>query len=199
MKRTLACITFLFLALNINAKAPFTYGVSWGVSPQVYKIYDFSYISNRIGYRVSDSRQGFQFYECAYLYLDAGLNISKHCSLHLVSGYRGVDENYNVLPLLLETRFYFKGYSHNGIFLGASAGTALKDWHLKDDIFLSNIEFGYREPLYKTFSLEFMVKIEGMHLHPLPIDKYEGVIPRPQVLYSSAGYVFVSSGFRLSF
>lgn len=199
MKRTFTCITFLFLSLIINAKSPFTLGLSWGFSPQVYKSMDFSYRTNQIGYRVSDSRKGFNFYECAYLSLDAGLNVSKHWSLHLVSGYRGVDENYNIVPLYLQTRFYFKEYSENGIFLGMGAGTALKDWHLNDDIVLSNIELGYREYLYKTLNLEFLIKLEGMFLHPLPIDKYEGVISRPQVLYSNVGYIFIGTGFRINF
>lgn len=199
MKRTFICITFLLFPLIINAKTPLTYGVSWGFSPQVYKSQDFSYISNRIGYRVSDSWEGFTFYECAYIYLDAGVNVAKHWSVHMVSGYRGVDENYSIVPLYMQARFNFKKHGENGIFLGIGAGTALKDWHLKDDIILSNIEFGYKEYLYKTLNLEFLIKLEVMSLHPLPIDKYEGVIPRPQVLYSYLGYMFISTGFRISF
>ena len=200
MKRW-ACIAVLLLGvcLTSSGRVRLSGGVSWGYSPQIYKGQVFSYIPNRIGYRINERESAFNYYSNAYLDADAGVDLWNRVSFHLKTGYRGLDYNYDIVPLLLESRFYFKDYYTGGAFVALEAGTALHEWNFDDGIILIRTSLGYREQLYRNLSVDFLFHIQAADLHPLPIDKYEGVIPRPQVSFSAVGYLQIGFGVGISF
>ena len=198
MKRLLT-ITILFFALTLSAKPRVTGGLSWGYIPQVYRSYSCAYYSGRDGYRINDSREGMRYVRNSYVLLDGGVDFLKHFSVHLQTGLRGVDVDYVVMPMNADFRFFLKGYDRSGLFIGGMAGAALHKWSFDDGIFNAGLSLGYREQLYRELSVDFAFKIEGVNCHPLPVDKYEGVISRPQVLFSNTNYLFVGFGVGINF
>ena len=180
MKRLLA-ITFLFFALTLSAKPRVTGGLSWGYLPQVYRSYSCAYYSGRDGYRINDSREGMRYVRNSYVLLDGGVDFLKHFSVHLQTGFRGVDVDYVIMPMNVDFRFFLKGYDRSGLFIGGMAGAALHKWSFDDGIFNAGLS------------------LEGINCHPLPVDKYEGVISRPQVLFSNTNYLFVGLGIGINF
>ncbi len=197
--RKLACILALTLALNSVCKARLSGGISWGYSPKVFYSQVFSYTPNRVGYRISERNQGFTYFSNAYLDLNAGIDFKDKVSLHFKTGYRGAGNSYDIVPLLLESRYYFGSSYSGGSFLALEAGTAMHEWSFEDGIIIVKTAFGYREQLYKRLSVDFTVHLQAMHLHPLPVDKYEGVISRPQVYYSVAGFFQIGFGVGINF
>ncbi len=189
----------LGVCLTSQAKVRISGGVSWGYSPQIYKSQVFSYIPNNIGYRINERTEAFNYFSNAYLDADAGVDLWDKLSFHLKTGYRGIDYNYDIIPLLLETRYYFGSCFTGGTFLSLEAGTALHEWNFDDGIILIKTAFGYREQLYKAISVDFLFHIQATNMHPLPIDKYEGVIPRPQVSFSVVGLLQLGFGVGINF
>ncbi len=125
MKR-LITITFLFFALTLSAKPRVTGGLSWGYLPQVYRSYSCAYYSGRDGYRINDSREGMRYVRNSYVLLDGGVDFLKHFSVHLQTGFRGVDVDYVVVPMNVDFKFFLKGYDRSGLFIGGMAGAALR-------------------------------------------------------------------------
>lgn len=192
-------ITFLLLALTISAKAKINAGVGWGYCPQVLKTERVSYIPNSIGYRISDGRAGFSYFTNEFIYASVGADITRHFSMLLKGGFMGVDYNYIVTPITAEARYYFKGYDRQGLFLSMEGGIALHDWDFEDRFGMLSAGMGHREMLFESLSLDFIFRITCANYHPLPLDKYEGVIPRPQVIYSNTHSLLISLGVGLNF
>lgn len=193
------CILALILGCNCLSYARLSGGISWGYSPQIFKSQVFSYTPNRIGYRINERNQSFTYFSNAYVDIDAGVDFLKKFSLHLKTGYRGTDFNYDLIPFLLESRYYFHDYYTGGAFLALEAGTAMHNKSFEDGIILLKTAFGYREQLYRHLSVDFLLHISAMNFHPLPVDKYEGVIPRPQVSYSVVGLIQIGFGVGINF
>lgn len=197
--RKLACIFVLTLGMNLVCQARLSGGFSWGYSPQVFYSQVFSYTPNRVGYRISDRNRGFTYFSNAYLDINAGIDIKDKVSLYFKTGYRGAGQSYDIVPLLLESRYFFGSSYSGGTFIALEAGTAMHEWSFEDGIVMVKTAFGYREQLYKSLSVDFTVHLQALHLQPLPIDKYEGVIPRPQVSYSSVNYLQIGFGVGINF
>lgn len=192
-------ITILFLCLSISTQARVSAAFSWGYEPQIYKFQAFSYSPNRVGYRVSEYSSGLCYQSTTYINFSLSYEFAGKASLTFKSGYKGIDYDYTVLPLELEARFYFSSYESSSYFLCLEAGTALHNWNFEDKIILSALGFGYREHLYKMLSVDFFMKLEGYIGSPLPIDKYEGEIPRPQVYFSQKICVYPNFGIQINF
>ncbi len=189
----------LALGFGCLSHARFSAGVSWGYSPQIFKSQVFSYTPNRIGYRINERNQSFTYFSNAYVDIDAGVDFLRKFSLHLKTGYRGADFNYDLIPFLLEGRFYFRDYCSGGAFIALEGGIAMHKRSFDDGIIILKTAFGYREQLYRDLSVDFLVHVSAMNFHPLPVDKYEGVIPRPQVSYSVVGLLQLGFGVGINF
>lgn len=192
-------ILISLLAFAFSASARFSASISWGYSPQIIKHEAVCYIPNSIGYRVAEERTRIDFYSNAYLTASVGYDFLKHCSLQFKAGYMGIDYNYQALPLLGEFRYYFKDFRSKGLFLGVEGGFFLHNLTWEDKGTLVGLCFGHREQLFKDLSLDFHVKIQWANYSPLPVDKYEGVIPRPQVIFSNTDSFMLSIGTAISF
>ena len=198
MKRKLG-ITLLFLCLSISTWARITASCSWGYGAQLYKAQAFSYTPNRVGYRVSEYAYGFTYLSTAYLNFALSYEFAHKASIGLKSGYKGIDQNYSIIPLELEARYYFKSYEESSAFLSLEAGSALHDLNFKDQIILASLGLGYREHLYKSLSVDFFLKLDAFYGHPLPIDRYEGEIPRSQLYFSYVSCAFLNLGIQINF
>lgn len=198
MKRKVL-ITLLFLNLCVNIQARISASFSWGYEPQLYKAQAFSYTPNRVGYRVSEYAYGFTYLSTTYINFALSYEFAHKASISLKSGYKGIDQNYVIIPLELEARYFFKSYETSSCFLSIEAGSALHDFNFDDQILLTALSFGYREHLYKKLSVDFFLKLESFYGHPLPIDRYEGEIPRAQVYFSYMAYAFLNLGIQVNF
>lgn len=198
MKRK-AFITLLFLSLCISTQARISASFSWGYEPQLYKAQAFSYTPNRVGYRVSEYAYGFTYFNTTYINFGLSYEFAHKASIALKSGYKGIDQNYAVIPLEIEARYFFRSFDTSTWFLSLEAGSALHDFNFDDQIILASLGLGYREQLYKKLSVDFFLKLESFYGHPLPIDRYEGEIPRAQVYFSYMAYAFLNLGIQVNF
>ena len=173
--------------------------LSWGYSPQLYDSHGFTYTTSAVGYRVNEYDARFDYNHNAFISYQIGLDFAKHYSVHLKSGFMGAGRNYDLIPLEIQCRFYFKSYSQNSLYLYLEAGTAMHNWTFNDKIKLASLGFAYRENLYKNLCVDFFIAASALSSSPLPIDKYEGEIPRPQVLYSNVIRSYLQLGIGISF
>lgn len=187
------------LAFSFSASARFSTSISWGYCPQIAKYEAACYIPNSIGYRVAEEHFGFAYYSNAYLYLSVGADFFTHWSVQFKSGYMGIDYNYRALPIMGEVRYYFKDYLRSGLFLGAEGGIMLHNRSWEDKGTLAAFTFGHREQLYGDLSIDFTFKIQWVNYAPLPLDKIEGVIPRPQVIYTNTDSFMLGCGISINF
>lgn len=187
------------LAFSFSASARFSGSISWGYNPQLCKYEAVCYIPNSIGYRVAEERFNFTYYSNAFLYASAGADFATHFSLQFKTGYTGISYQYQVMPVMGEFRYYFKDYLGKGLFLGVEGGIMLHNWSWEDKGTLAGLSFGHREQLFGDLSLDFLIRIQWANYSPLPVDKYEGVIPRPQVIFSNTDSFMLSIGTSINF
>ncbi len=198
MKR-FTIILLLFLSLMCSAKTRVHTEASWGYSPQVFVAKAFAYIPNGVGYRVEEYDNNFSYINNAFLKISSGIEVLDKVSIGIKTGIQRIDEKYNVIPLELELKYFFRSTEKNGIYLLLEGGTALHEWNFQDDILLGAAGLGYREQLYKSLNINFFIQLQGLSCHPLPIDKYEGVIPRERVVFSLIAYTGLVFGVGIGF
>ena len=175
------------------------YGLDWGYSPMLYKASTATYCT-QVGYRVTESTQGFDYYTNAYLTLGAGVEFRGHCAIYLKTGYMGLYKDYRVNPILAEFRYFFRDCTlEDGAFLCMEGGVALHKLNFEDKTSLGNLGFGFRHILSSHTSLDFVAKAGLSVCSPLPNDRYEGVIARDKVIFSKSEQLSLSLGLSLYF
>lgn len=198
-------LTILVLLASVfpfcaSAKARFEASAEWGVSPLLLSSELYSYYSNQ-GFRVSegDGTMGFNYYTNAFLYATAGVNFAKYFGLAAKAGYAGLCEGYRVFPLGLRLLAYPSGYERDGVYLTADASVALHGGAAEDETLLGSIGIGYRHGLYGSMGLKAFARVCGSTFSPLPVDPYEGVIPRSRVISSSRTCIALEIGIGIYF
>ena len=182
-----------------SAKARVHTEASWGYSPQVFVAKAFTYIPNGVGYRVEEYGNNFSFINNAFLKISTSIEMLNKVSAGIKTGIQGIDGKYKVIPLELELKYFLRSTDKNGIYLLLEGGTAIHECNFQDNILLGAAGLGYREQLYKSLNVNFFIQLQGLSCHPLPIDKYEGVIPRERVVFSLIAYTGLVFGVGIGF
>ena len=203
MKRKLlfALLSVLTLCTPAAGSSPVRvrFGVDWGYSPQVYQAYTATYCTTQLGYRVTDSGQGFDYYSNGYLLLGVGLEAGNHCAVYLKSGYMGLFKDFRVMPLLGEVQYCFRGKECDTPFVLLSGGAALNEGNFHDRTLLASIGAGYRHHLSPYTTLDIVAKLQGSNCSPQPYDQFEGLVPRSSIIYSNSHQFAFSLGVALYF
>ena len=176
------------------------YGINWGYNAMAGSGCEYTYLTD-IGYRVSDGENFHpEYYTNAFVSADFGVEFLRSLALTARVGYRGISEGYRAFPAELQLAWFIKGYETSGIFVCAGGGTALTEEFSADDNI--NLVFGgagYRRSLSRKISLDGFIKIHHISCSPLPVDEYDGVIPRERTVYSRSTHVSVDFGIALYF
>ena len=201
LKITALCLTLLFVSEAFSkAEGPrLRYGLQWGYNAKVATSYAYT-IYNSNGSRISDS-QPFtgDYYTNAFVSADLGLEFLNYFAFTLKAGYRGVAEDYRVMPVELQFSIFPWSYDESGLFLFGSGGFALYQWSLDDKINLISAGMGIRRNMGLKISLDGFLKANLTTCSPLPVDQYEGQIPRDRTVYSRAKHISLDLGIALYF
>lgn len=196
----LSLALILTSALVAQAGKPrLRYGLQWGYSAKVASAGQYTYRTS-MGYRVSDDNPLYaDYYTNAFVSADLGLEFLNWFALTARFGYKGIAKDYRVMPAELQLAVFPKGYENSGLFGFASGGMALYDLSLDDGATLFSAGVGLRRNLSRKISLDGFLKAGYTVCSPLPVDQYEGKIPRESVVYSRAQHISVDLGLALYF
>ncbi|MBP5571453.1 MAG: hypothetical protein J6X39_02150 [Bacteroidales bacterium] len=199
-------IIALSLALILSSEAlseagspRLRYGIQWGYSAKAASSFEYT-IYNSYGSRISDSEPLTpNYYTNAFICADLGLEFLNYFALTLRGGYRGVEKDYRVVPAEVQFSIYPWGYSESGLFLFGGGGVALHDWSFEDKVNLISAGMGLRRNMGLKVSMDGFVKANLITCSPLPVDPYEGVVPREQTVYSRRQHITLDIGIALYF
>ena len=200
LKITIIAIALL-QTINCFAEGPrVRYGIQWGYNAMAVSGSEYTYLTD-IGYRVSDGEPLHpDYYTNAFVSADLGVEFLRSLALTARVGYRGISAGYRAFPAELQLAWFTKGYEASGIFVCAGWGTALTEAFSTDDnINLVFAGAGYRKSLSRKISLDGFVKGHHISCSPLPVDEYDGVIPRERTVYSRSTHLSVDFGIALYF
>ena len=200
LKTAILAIMILLSLPGFAQKPRLRYGIQWGYNAQVVSGSQYTYLTD-IGYRVSDGEDPHaDYYTNAFVCADLGIEFFKSFALSASIGYRGVAEDYRVFPAELQLSWFLRGYETSGVFFSAGGGTALTEGLSADDgIIMLSAGTGYRHSLSHKINLDGFVKVRHTSCSPLPVDEYDGVIPRERTVYSRSTHISVDLGIALYF
>lgn len=201
LKITVLSIALFFaFGLVSQAEAPrVRYGLQWGYSAKVASAFQYT-IYNSYGTRISDSQSLTpDYYTNAFVSADLGIEFLDYLAFTLKAGYRGVAKDYRVMPLELQFAIFPMRYDKTGIFFFGSGGFALYNWSLEDKINLLSAGIGLRRNLSRKISLDGFFRGNLITCSPLPVDQFEGTIPRERIIYSRAQQLSLDLGLALYF
>ncbi|MBO4610659.1 MAG: hypothetical protein J5668_00980 [Bacteroidales bacterium] len=186
-------------AVSEAGKPRFRYGMEWGYSAKVASGFEYT-IYNSYGSRISDSQPlSADYYTNAFVSADIGLEFLNYLAVSLEAGYRGVARDYRVMPLSLRLALFPKGYDKTGPFVFAGGGMALYNWSLEDKVNLISAGAGSRYNLSRKISLDGFLRANLISCSPLPVDPYEGTVPREKTVYSRTSHITMDLGIALYF
>lgn len=192
-------LAFAFESFSAAESSRFRYGVEWGYSAKVASSFQYT-IYNSYGSRISDSQPlSPDYYTNAFVSADIALEFADYFAITLKAGYRGVAKDYRVMPVELQMAVFFKGYEKTGPYVFAGGGAALYNWSFEDQINLASAGAGMRHNLSRKISLDTFLKVNLIGCSPLPVDPYEGTIPREKTIYSRNGHLSFDLGIALNF
>lgn len=175
------------------------YGLQWGYSAEAMASTTYT-IFNEYGSRISDSNpRHWEYYTNAFVSGDVGLEFLDYLAVTLKVGYRGVAKDYRIMPIELQGSIFPFRYDQSGMFLIGSLGTAMSNWNFEDEMKILSAGIGLRRNIGNKISLDGFLRGNLFICNPLPVDPYEGTIPRDRVLYSSGKYVTFDLGLALYF
>ena len=186
-------------ALSEAGSPRLRYGLQWGYSAKAASSFEYT-IYNSYGSRISDSQPLTpDYYTNAFISADLGLEFLSYFALTLKGGVRGVEKDYRVVPAEIQFSIFPWGYTKTGMFLFGGAGAALYKWSLEDKVNLYSAGIGLRHDMGLKVSLDGFVKANLITCSPLPVDPYEGVVPREQTVYSRRQHISIDIGIALYF
>lgn len=192
-------LVFASEALSEAGSPRIRYGLQWGYSAETMASTNYT-IFNEYGSRISDSNpRHWEYYTNAFVSGDVGLEFLDYLAVTLKVGYRGVAKDYRVMPIELQGSIFPFRYDQSGLFFIGSLGTAMSNWNFEDKMKILSAGIGLRRNMGNKISLDGFLRGNLFICSPLPVDPYEGTIPRDRVLYSSAKYVTIDLGLALYF
>ena len=196
----LSLVLLLSFGAVSRAEGPrLRYGLQWGYNAKVASTYAYT-IYNTNGSRISDSQPlTADYYTNAFVSADLGLEFLNYLAVMVKAGYRGVAKDYRIMPGELQLSIFPWGYAESGLFFFGGGGFALRDWNLEDKINLLSAGMGLRRNMGLKISLDGFLKANLTACSPLPVDQYEGQIPRDRTVYSRAKHISVDLGVALYF
>ena len=200
LKIALIALAFLHTFASFAEGPRLRYGIDWGYNAKAFGESEYTYLTD-IGYRVSDGEPLHpDYYTNAFVSADLGVEFLRYLALTTRVGYRGIFEGYRAFPAELQLAWFFKGYDAAGFFVCAGGGTAITEGLAFDDnINLISAGGGYRKNLGRKINMDGFIKVQHISCSPLPVDEYDGVIPRDRTVYSRSTHISVDFGVALYF
>ena len=193
-------LTLVFASeLYSEAQSPrLRYGLQWGYNAKLATSYAYT-IYNSNGMRISDSQIGADYYTNAFVSADFGLEFLNYFAVTLKAGYRGVAKDYRIMPAELQFSIFPWGYDQSGLFFLGSGGFALYKRSMEDKINLLSAGIGLRRNMARKVSLDGFIKANLTTCSPLPVDPFDGPIPRERTVYSRTKHLTIDLGLALYF
>lgn len=195
------CITLFFAseALSEAGSPRIRYGIQWGYSGEAAAGTSYTFF-NKYGTRISDSNpRHWEYYTNAFVSGDVGIEFLDYLAVTLKAGYRGVAKDYRIMPLEIQGSIFPWRYDQSGLFLIGSLGTALSNGNFEDNVKIISAGMGLRRNIGLKISLDGFIRGNLYITNPLPLDPYEGLIPRDRVVASSGKFITIDLGLALYF
>jgi hypothetical protein len=142
-----------------------TAGMEWNYSAQLYKEYNFSYITS-IGDREREEGNSYEYRNNGQLFADIGYNILKHFNLSIYAGYAGYGKENREFPISLRCTYIMSKPHMNSCFVYGDGGWSFGDRESKVASNIFKCGGGYRYYLGAGTNLDFILGVQLANTHP---------------------------------
>lgn len=175
-----------------------TFGAEWSYTGTVLYGTHFNFFSHE-GYRenITDCQSG--YWNNAEALLHVGYNINHNWNISLYTGFCGLADIHNAIPISLRATYAFGKDSLMDRWLTfVDLGTGVSLGEAPQEILTGKLGGGYRLSLSRNTKLDFLMAIRTTYTHPTIIYG-ENVIPLDKVNRNSAVLASYSLGISLTF
>ena len=183
MKR-LAVISIMLIVFLTCARAQsredfprITYGAEWSFVASGYSAYHYNFFSTE-GYRYNLKGAAAEFTSNGEALLHVGYNVTDSWNLAIYTGFTGISDIHNAIPLSFRTTRLFKPKANGDrwfAFADIGSGISLKD--RPQPITCGKIGGGYRLSLSRYSKLDFLMALRAVYTHPDISYNGETIIP----------------------
>lgn len=175
-----------------------TFGAEWSYIASFHSGVHHNFFSDE-GYRVDLNQNGFSFRSNGEVYLHVGYNLNRNWNISFYTGYAGVYDHNNAIPVSIRTTRMFRQDREGDrwmVFLDAGSGLCLKK--PVQEIVCGKIGTGYRISLSPDSSLDFLLAYRMTLTHPdIIYDDYK--VDYSKINRNNAYTSALSIGISLSF
>lgn len=196
---TVVLLALVCTALNAgDGKPTFVYGAEWGYGAKILESHKFTFY-DEYGSIVSDNSTGLAISGNGYFLLDAGLYFGKKSKICIQSGYMGISEKRQVIPVLMKYTFLPGGHCSDGALMFASGGIGIPlDQTFNSIAAMASIGSGYRFYLGNRICVDLSGSIRLSFDHPGITDSGRAVSPA-RTRRNNAMYGAICFGIGLNF
>lgn len=149
-----------------------TFGTEWGYVSTIHSGYHYNYFAPD-GHRESSYDNSFGYVMNAEFSLHLGVNLNERYNLSVLTGYTGISDIHNAIPLSLRlTRYYNHLSNGDRWFSFVDAGSGISIRKHPEEIFIGKLGGGYRVSLSRDAKLDLLAAFRFVLTHPEL--KYEG-------------------------
>lgn len=204
MNRLAVICTLLFAFLTSAQAQPsedfprITYGAEWSYVASAFSAYHYNYFSPE-GYRYNSKGALPGFVGNGEGLLHVGYNVTDSWNLAVYTGYTGISDIHNAIPVSFRaTRFFKQDKKGDRWFTFADAGTGISIKKQPQEIAVLKIGGGYRVSLSRDTKLDFNAALRCTYTHPDIYFEHE-IISQRWINRNNAIVVSASVGMAVTF
>jgi len=193
-------ISALFLSHPLVAKGQgLTCGLEWGATVPLWSASEYNYIDSNQS-RVDATYNSFSFFLNGCISGNIGVYLNDKFRLDICSGYIGIQDGRNAVPLTLRGYYFSKGFDSNSLCYRIEAGILFDQNFHFDKTYIASTGIGYRIPLYGKSAVNILGNLRFATDRPdLLTPDQKTIVPIEDIRKNISEYLSIGISVSLDF